>query len=75
MAPIDGRTRSKGAVTSHPIGGWAGRGGKSWHLERSAASKKLIMTDALIVSTARTGLAIWRGALSMTHGATMAGTS
>jgi len=32
------------------------------------------MTDALIVSTARTGLAkSWRGALNMTHGATMGG--
>ncbi|WP_137134166.1 acetyl-CoA C-acyltransferase [Rhizobium sp. FKY42] len=32
------------------------------------------MTDAVIVSTARTGLAkSWKGALNMTHGATMAG--
>ena len=32
------------------------------------------MTDAVIVSTARTGLAkTWRGALNMTHGATMGG--
>jgi acetyl-CoA C-acetyltransferase len=32
------------------------------------------MTDAVVVSTARTGLAkSWRGALNMTHGATMAG--
>jgi len=32
------------------------------------------MTDALIVSTARTGLAkSWRGAFNMTHGATMGG--
>ena len=32
------------------------------------------MTDALIVSAARTGLAkSWRGALNMTHGATMGG--
>ncbi|HEX3097672.1 MAG TPA: acetyl-CoA C-acyltransferase [Usitatibacter sp.] len=32
------------------------------------------MTDALVVSTARTGLArSWRGALNMTHGATMGG--
>src|ERR1700694_1199287 len=32
------------------------------------------MTDALIVSTARTGLAkSWRGALNLTHGATMGG--
>ncbi len=32
------------------------------------------MTDALIVSTARTGLAkSWRGALNMTHGATIGG--
>jgi acetyl-CoA C-acetyltransferase len=32
------------------------------------------MTDAIIVSTARTGLAkSWRGALNMTHGATMGG--
>ena len=32
------------------------------------------MTDAVIVSTARTGLAkSWRGALNMTHGATMGG--
>ena len=32
------------------------------------------MTDAVIVSTARTGLAkSWRGAFNMTHGATMAG--
>jgi len=30
------------------------------------------MTDAVIVSTARTGLAkSWRGALNMTHGATL----
>ena len=33
------------------------------------------MTDAVIVSTARTGLAkTWRGAFNMTHGATLAGT-
>src|SRR5512137_2934540 len=32
------------------------------------------MTDAVIVSTARTGLAkSWRGAFNMTHGATMGG--
>ena len=32
------------------------------------------MTDAIIVSTARTGLAkSWRGALNMTHGATLGG--
>ena len=32
------------------------------------------MTDAVIVSTARTGLAkSWRGALNMTHGASMGG--
>jgi acetyl-CoA C-acetyltransferase len=32
------------------------------------------MTDALIVSTARTGLAkSWRGRFNMTHGATMGG--
>src|SRR5438132_14243453 len=32
------------------------------------------MTDAVIVSTARTGLAkSWRGAFTMTHGATMGG--
>src|ERR1051325_591666 len=32
------------------------------------------MPDAVIVSTARTGLAkSWRGALNMTHGATMGG--
>ena len=32
------------------------------------------MTDAVIVSAARTGLAkSWRGALNMTHGATMGG--
>ena len=32
------------------------------------------MTDAIIVSTARTGLAkSWKGALNMTHGATMGG--
>ncbi|HET7403109.1 MAG TPA: acetyl-CoA C-acyltransferase, partial [Usitatibacter sp.] len=32
------------------------------------------MTDAVIVSVARTGLAkSWRGALNMTHGATMGG--
>jgi len=32
------------------------------------------MTDAVVVSTARTGLAkSWRGALNMTHGATMGG--
>src|SRR5712692_9473681 len=32
------------------------------------------MNDAVIVSTARTGLAkSWRGALNMTHGATMGG--
>src|ERR1700694_3152863 len=34
----------------------------------------MIMTDAVIVSTARTGLAkSWRGAFNMTHGATMGG--
>src|SRR5690606_26349421 len=33
-----------------------------------------IMREAVIVSTARTGLAkSWRGALNMTHGATMGG--
>ena len=32
------------------------------------------MTDAVIVSTARTGLAkSWKGALNMTHGATLGG--
>src|SRR6202140_1217465 len=32
------------------------------------------MTDAVIVSTARTGLAkSWRGAFNMTHGATLGG--
>src|SRR3712207_9560304 len=32
------------------------------------------MTDAVIVSTARTGLAkSWKGAFNMTHGATMGG--
>ncbi len=32
------------------------------------------MTDAVIVATARTGLAkSWKGALNMTHGATMGG--
>src|SRR5258708_23959306 len=32
------------------------------------------MTDAVIVSTARTGLAkSWRGALNLTHGATLGG--
>ena len=32
------------------------------------------MNEAVIVSTARTGLAkSWRGALNMTHGATMGG--
>ena len=32
------------------------------------------MSDAVIVSTARTGLAkSWRGALNMTHGATLGG--
>jgi acetyl-CoA C-acetyltransferase len=32
------------------------------------------MTEAVIVSTARTGLAkSWKGALNMTHGATMGG--
>jgi acetyl-CoA C-acetyltransferase len=36
--------------------------------------KKDNMADAVIVSTARTGLAkSWRGALNMTHGATMGG--
>src|SRR6266704_2978364 len=34
----------------------------------------MIMTDAVIVSTARTGLAkSWRGAFNMTHGATLGG--
>ena len=32
------------------------------------------MTDAVIVSTARTGLAkSWKGAFNMTHGATLGG--
>ena len=32
------------------------------------------MTEAVIVSTARTGLAkSWKGALNMTHGATLGG--
>jgi acetyl-CoA C-acetyltransferase len=36
--------------------------------------KELIMREAVIVSTARTGLAkSWKGALNMTHGATMGG--
>jgi acetyl-CoA C-acetyltransferase len=35
---------------------------------------KIIMREAVIVSTARTGLAkSWRGSLNMTHGATMGG--
>ena len=34
------------------------------------------MTDAVIVSTARTGLAkSWKGAFNMTHGATLGGHS
>src|SRR6202165_5613522 len=34
----------------------------------------MIMTDAVIVSTARTGLAkSWRGTFNMTHGATLGG--
>src|SRR3984893_11527188 len=37
-------------------------------------SEDPIMTDAVIVSTARTGLAkSWRGAFNMTHGATLGG--
>jgi acetyl-CoA C-acetyltransferase len=40
----------------------------------AATKKERNMTDAVIVSTARTGLAkSWRGALNMTHGATMGG--
>jgi acetyl-CoA C-acetyltransferase len=36
--------------------------------------RKIIMREAVIVSTARTGLAkSWKGALNMTHGATMGG--
>jgi len=36
--------------------------------------REINMTDAVIVSTARTGLAkSWRGALNMTHGASMGG--
>ena len=38
------------------------------------AGTESAMTDAVIVSTARTGLAkSWRGAFNMTHGATMGG--
>src|SRR6202142_2283028 len=40
----------------------------------AATKKEHNMTDAVIVSTARTGLAkSWRGALNMTHGASMGG--
>src|SRR6478672_7488454 len=39
---------------------------------RPSTDWSTIMTDAVIVSTARTGLAkSWRGAFNMTHGATM----
>jgi len=42
--------------------------------QRSIFFKDSGMTSALIVSTARTGLAkSWKGALNMTHGATMGG--
>src|ERR1700730_1848875 len=50
-----------------------------WKARRSTAdgnfeSEDPIMTDAVIVSTARTGLAkSWRGAFNMTHGATLGG--
>ncbi len=41
---------------------------------RSTDERHLQMTDAVIVSTARTGLAkSWRGAFNMTHGATLGG--
>src|SRR5438132_2578136 len=40
----------------------------------NSESEDPIMTDAVIVSTARTGLAkSWRGAFNMTHGATLGG--
>src|SRR6476661_3430279 len=41
---------------------------------RPSTDRSTAMTDAVIVSTARTGLAkSWRGALNMTHGATLGG--
>src|SRR5450759_6001139 len=41
---------------------------------QSDSTRISIMTDAVIVSTARTGLAkSWRGAFNMTHGATLGG--
>src|SRR6476619_3083813 len=41
---------------------------------RPSTDRSIAMTDAVIVSTARTGLAkSWRGAFNMTHGATMGG--
>src|SRR6476469_5248301 len=41
---------------------------------RPSTDRSTAMTDAVIVSTARTGLAkSWRGAFNMTHGATMGG--
>src|SRR5580765_5471816 len=41
---------------------------------RPSTDRASEMTDAVIVSTARTGLAkSWRGAFNMTHGATLGG--
>src|SRR6478736_5558746 len=41
---------------------------------RPSTDRSTAMTDAVIVSTARTGLAkSWRGAFNMTHGATLGG--
>ncbi len=43
-------------------------------LVKSTLSVKIAMTDAVIVSTARTGLAkSWKGALNATHGSAMGG--
>ncbi len=43
-------------------------------LVRDYFNKETLMTDAVIVSTARTGLAkSWKGAFNMTHGATLGG--
>src|SRR6478752_5873026 len=41
---------------------------------RPSTDRSTAMTDAVIVSTARTGLAkSWRGAFNLTHGATLGG--
>ena len=74
-APGDQCARRSGVLAAGAAAGQA-RGGRQ-DVQRLTAlnatrREHSIMTDAVIVSTARTGLAkSWRGAFNMTHGATL----